>query len=267
METFDSLSASLLEYLSENGVKATEVRNHIAALPTALIREAGSILDKDADRLDEKKTLTGLYTFLNQSMWNFLDYHLLEYVIKKFGGDSLKSRMKQYVCKLEAFENHTSIHDLMEFWLGQGRTPVGFSEAALKIDRDPKHCTVAELNALRQKLCVQFWPRLSDCAKFIMHHSRHWNGCYFVVWVYPSGLTAEFEKVYPLGLTAALEEAISKSTTLTLLKESKVISLSVDNKPLFVDTESSTPGKACRAQYNYLRMGGHFVRLKIKTGV
>ena len=82
----------------------------------------------------------------------------------------------------------------------------------------PKHCTVAELDAIRHKLCVQFWPRLSEYARFVMHNKKLMGGCFVFVWIFPSDLTTE------------LEVAISKPPTLAVLED---LSLSINNKVLY----------------------------------
>lgn len=230
-EAFHALSVSLLEYLEDKSIKPNEIRRHITQLPVSLIKESGEVVDRVADKLEKKETLTGLFTFLNVCMWNFMDYHLLEYIVKIFGGENLKRRMKQYVSELEMFERHTSVYDLIECWPGQDRMPVESSEASLKVEIDPKLYTVAELNHLRQKLSMQFWPRLSECAKFAMRHSTHRGGCFVVVWTFPSDLTIE------------LEEAVSSPTTRAVFKENRVQSFSVQNKELYVDLDISTPGR------------------------
>jgi hypothetical protein len=234
---FHAISLSLLDCLEETGVKPSQVRKHIAILPTSLFKEAGQAIDEVADKFESKRTLTGLFSFLNATLWNFIDYHLLKYVIERFGSVFLKMHMDQYVQDLEVFESHISVHDLIEFWPGQDNMPKKYSEASVKIDKDPKVCTLAELNVIRQKLFVAFWPPLSEYAKLVMHFKKFLNGCFVVVWVLPSYLATELAK------------AINSLEVQALLEENQVLSLSVQNKVLYVGpsqiTRESSP--ACKS--------------------
>jgi hypothetical protein len=219
-EAFHGLSATLLEGL-EGRVKASEVLRHLPIVPIEKAIEA-----------DDEEALNALHMFLNASMWNFLDYHLLEHIIKEFGSESLKLSMQRYVQDLDEFKINTTMRDLMECWPGQVKMPSQYCEVILKIDKDPSFCTVAELSDLRRELCIQFWPRLSEYAQFILLHRRQWED--LVMWRFPSELTSELEK------------ALDKPKTHALLRESHVLSLSVQNKYLYVGTETPTPGKSIK---------------------
>ena len=77
------------------------------------------------------------------------DYHLLRHIIDEFGSKDLKKHMSQYEHDLKVFKSRTSIVDLLECWpAGQDMMPKNYSEVMGKIDEDPKHYTVAELDAI-----------------------------------------------------------------------------------------------------------------------
>ena len=169
---FRDLSASLFEQLQDLDIKVIEIRKYIANLPFSLVKEVGLSVVRAADKLKNKETLAGLYFFLNESMWNFLDYHLLQYLVERFGSGDLQKYMEQYVDDLVKFKSDISVHDLVKCCLND-TPPEECSEVSLKTDTDPKACSVTELDTLRKELPVQFWPSLSDFAKFIvMDHSN-----------------------------------------------------------------------------------------------
>lgn len=192
---FHSITKSLLDELRKKSIKATDIGDHIAILPLSLMQESYTTTSLVADELEDKRTLTGLLHFLNGCVWNFIDYHLLEYVIAEFGSEHLKQRMKQYVMDLERFESHTTVYEFIEHWPGRQLKPPNFDELTVKINKDPYSCTLKELNDFRQSLCVEFWPRLSEYAQFIMYHYKHSEGCFIVTWILPSDLALELEKL------------------------------------------------------------------------
>lgn len=232
-ETFNEMEVSLLDYLEERGMKATDVRKYISVLPLTLIQES-HMCTKQADKLEEIKTLTGLFNFLNKCVWNFVDYHLLEYVVSKFGSSSLKQCMKQYIQDLREFQSHTTVYDFMQCWPGRQIKPPKYDDVTVKLDKDPKSCTVKELNDIRQNLCVEFWPRLSDYAKFVMYHYKHAEGCFVVTWLLPSDLASELIE------TASKPESHAFRT---FFMQNQIIFVSVRGREIYVDETMVTPGK------------------------
>lgn len=96
-DMFHSIEVSLLDDLDKRGVMVNEVRNRIATLPLLPNKESYASIKPFADELEDYKTLTGLFNFLNAFVWTYVDYHLLEYVVAEFGSEHLKERVKQYV--------------------------------------------------------------------------------------------------------------------------------------------------------------------------
>ena len=183
----------LLKELQNNGVKATDIIQHISFLPLPLIPECYRSTKESFDELEKQKTLAGLFHFLNGQVWNFIDYHLLEYVISEFGSQRLKQCMEQYAADLKEYKNHATVHEFMQFWPRQ--KPPNYDDITVKLDKDPKQYTMRELDEFRQSLSVKFWPRLSDYAKFVTYHYSHAEGSFIVTWILPPGLVSEFEAV------------------------------------------------------------------------
>ena len=183
----------LLNELQKNGANATDIIRHISLLPLQLIPECYRSTKKSFGELEKQNTLAGLFHFLNGQVWNFIDYHLLEYVISEFGSQHLKQCMQQYAIDLKEYKNHATVHEFMHFWPRQ--KPPNYDDITVKLDKDPKLYTMRELDEFRQRLSVEFWPRLSDYAKFVTYHYSHDEGSFIVTWILPPGLVSEFEAV------------------------------------------------------------------------
>ena len=185
---------SLLEELQQNGVEVIKVRNHISVLPLELIQECYRSTEESSDELEKRKNLSGLFGFLNAHVWNFIDYHLLEYVISKFGSTHLKQRIKQYAMDLKEYNSPATVQEFMQFWPA-GKKPPNYDDINMKLNEDPNSYTMRKLDELRRNMNVEFWPRLSDYAKFVTFHYSTSGGCFEVTWILPPGLVPEFEAV------------------------------------------------------------------------
>lgn len=228
-DTFYAISQSLFRHLEDAHVHPRDVRTHLTVLNSKmLMKEASAIVDKAARELETKGTLTGLFNFLNSCVWNFMDYHLMEYVIKEFGNEELRRRMAQYIRDLQVFESHTTVSQLIEVWSEQDLAPEDCEDATVKIDKDPTRVTVSELNMFRKKLRVEFWPRLSEYASHVLHHCKLRTGCFVVTWKFPSSLRLE------------LEEKACKAHD--FFERNKVLSFSIGNKEVYVNKSKFTPG-------------------------
>ena len=115
-------------------------------------------------------------------MWNIIDYNLLEYIINKFGSGSLKESMKGYVSKLEGFRQNTSVYQFTKWWPGRSQKFPDYIEVRMKVEQDSESYTLEDLNKIRQGMCKNFLPPLSEYAVF---HYKHRLGCFMITWIMP----------------------------------------------------------------------------------
>ena len=220
----------LLKELKQSGEKAADIIDHISLLPLPLIPECYRSTKESFDELEKQKTLTGLFHFLNGQVWNFIDYRLMEYVISEFGSQRLKQCMEQYAIDLKEYKNHATVHKFMQFWPTRQKPP-NYDDITVKLDKDPKLYTMRELDEFRQSLSVEFWPRLSDYAKFVTYHYSHAEGCFQVTWILPPGLVTEFEAVArsPKGQAFFVQNLVLSVVTRVSESEAREIMIAVHN--------------------------------------
>ena len=209
---FHTIYQSLCQHVDPGDVRA-----HLTLLDSMLLKEASAIVDTVSDKLETKGTLT---KFPNSSLWNFMDYHLMEYIIEKFGSEDLKSDMTQYKRDLLTFENGTTIFQLIQIW---DFAPKDDPTATVKIDKDPKCVTVSELDMLRKKFCGEFWPRLSKYASHVLHNCKLMIGhsCFILTWSFHSGIRSQ------------LEEKARKAQCHGFFVRNKVLSFSIGNEEVY----------------------------------
>ena len=227
-DTFHGIVLSLLEHLEEDGVKVAEIKKHITILH---LSQEPCMCTEQVDRLGKIESLYGLFHFLNTSVWNFMDYDLLDYVIARFGSNHIKQCMQQYITDLKEFKCRTTIHEFMECWPGRQKRLLKYDDLTVKFEKDPKCSTVKELDDFRQKMCVELLPRLSDYARFVMYHYKHAEGCFVITWILPATLATE------------LLAAAGRPSSYKFFAQHQILSVSVRGREVYVDEKMITPGK------------------------
>lgn len=183
---FCHLSSSVQDELNKKSIKVDLIRKHIFSLPYQLKREASNLVSEHAQSIRKKSDdLDRLFVYLDGTLWNFIDYQLLEHIIKEFGSSELKDKMSEYVSDLTQFQKSTTISQLIDNWPGRKEMPPLYSEVKAEIGLNPDLCTLEDLNKLRQELSNFFLPPLSDYA---LLHFRFSRGSVIVSWILPFDL-------------------------------------------------------------------------------
>lgn len=190
---FTSIVISLLNHLEEQGTKLIEIKNLMDFLPLHLKEELFVPIMRVGNELDEVKTVRKFFKILDECVWNFVDYHLLEHITMAFGSDKLKSRVEQYAAELAVFERETTVYDFVRCWPGRKKAP-NYNQGRAKIKQDSKSCTIKQLNEYRKILCEAFWPPLSEYARYVIYYNKIGDGCIEVIWSYPSQLTTMLQE-------------------------------------------------------------------------
>ena len=161
---FCSLSGSILEELNDRKIDVKQIRKHIMSLPYRLKREVSQPLIDHASEIRQKMDMDRLIMYLDATIWNFIDYLLLEHIIRQFGSQELRREMEKYLTDLTRFFKQTTVSQLIKYWPGRRETPPNYCELTIRINMDPDRCTLEQLNLLRKDVCKQFLPPLSEFA-------------------------------------------------------------------------------------------------------
>ncbi len=114
------------------------MRKHVFSLPLHLKKEFGNqICNSDKN----KRCMVKLFFYLDTMLWNFIDYALLEYIIKHHGSPAIQQEMKEYVSELFNFQQKTTIAELIENWPGRYHIPPTHCNVSAKIDLNPLYFT------------------------------------------------------------------------------------------------------------------------------
>ena len=192
---FRDLHACILKELKEKKtLDIQEVLHALTLLPTKLRNEYQKLILDKLPTLRSEESISELFLHLNP-LFSFLDYSLLEYIIKIFGSTSLKGKMKSYCSEVRKFMSRTTVQQLIDYWPCEEEIAPNISKMVATIEKDPQTCNLLELDAIRRKICIR--ARLFDviCAVVSVKDSHS----FIVTWGVPSVLAPDMIKSLKLA--------------------------------------------------------------------
>ena len=150
---FFSVVSSANDYLTE-----TLVPKKLQALKTRLIRLSLSGRYKKLHFLQEKKedirnaqNVGDIFDILDH-YWNYVDYSLLEYIVKTYCNGNVKREMKKYKRDLKKFEKATSVKDFTLALPNDRKFPSELSTLCAELKIDAAECTLHHVRKIKKAL-------------------------------------------------------------------------------------------------------------------
>ena len=139
---------------------------------------------------EKHETILGIWMNLSRYM-NFLNYEILQHILKKFKDDNLQKRMDKYIDKIQMFFKTTQLCDFLKCWPVRGKTPPEkelrkFLSA--KTNKDWNTCTLEELDCVRHNLA----KRLLIPA-FALDPADASPGCVSITYSIPPSLVTQLQ--------------------------------------------------------------------------
>ena len=180
---YDDLSYRIQAELEEKQTEIKRFRHTLTHLPLEIRHDHSEYIEEHLTKIEEADNIECLFHHLNL-YWSFLDYSLLEHIIKRHGSKDLKTKMRTYTKDITEFRKKTTLSQLSGCWSERVSLPPHFSQLTIKLDKDPTKCTVDEL-LLRFKtsLCKDL-----SLPQFTLVLVRIGEGCITTVWHIPTSL-------------------------------------------------------------------------------
>ncbi len=191
-DDFSSMASCLLRELDMKKCDVESVRSRLTILPERVNKEIFLSLPIE-ESSDNSSSIQVIFNFLNAKVWNFVDYHLLKFMVDTFGSDELKTQMSHYIEQLERFLMATPVSSFITCWEGHNTKPSqSYSEFEVKFTPENSEAfTMQTLNNFRRNIQAKFLPPLSEYA--VLHY-RHRFGCFIVTWILPSDFARHIEE-------------------------------------------------------------------------
>ena len=174
--------------IREKHTSVKKFRHTVILLPLSIKADHYHFLKENLLNINKAKSIKKIFMYLNL-YWNFIDYHLLEHIIREHGSDYLKVQMEVYVQDLTLFKRITTIGQicgLARRWYTRPDLPQHFALLSTKFKKDPSEYTLEELEHFRVSFCREF--SLSESAAMF---AGAIEGSLIILWHIPSSLVPE----------------------------------------------------------------------------
>ena len=111
-------------------------------------------LQKKKRKIIRAKGVQAVFDILDP-YWNYVDYSLLDYIVKKYCDSTVKKQMKKYKCKLHKFEKETSVKDYTLAVPDDRRFPQDLSALTATLNIDGEKCSLYSIRRIKESIAEQ----------------------------------------------------------------------------------------------------------------
>ena len=204
-----------LVMISQEAVNAktsnlNEFRTNITLqLPESIRSEVELSLMKKLSFIYDAKSIDTIFGILNLSIWSYLNFGLLQHIVKIYGDTQLQQEMDKYSTSVECFRKQTT---LKVFWKAQTDTkrcpdiPTEVRESLKRITfkhghLDPATTTLNDIEQYRKDLAREYsFPEFTVILEDID------KGCVATTWLVPPSLATKLADEIKRGNVSFLEQ-------------------------------------------------------------
>ena len=187
-DQFNNLRTRIMNELStKSDITVQVLLNQLTGLPLSLRREYESSIAKQMPSMRTETQVNELFIIHLNPLTSFIDYGLIEYVIKKFGSEGLRKDMRSYCSEMIVFMKETTIKQLINHLPGQPEIPPKFSLIEAKVGQNASECTLEQLNTIRKRYCSEV--KLSEIVFHLVAIVE--SNSFIVRWLIPSVLVSD----------------------------------------------------------------------------
>ena len=178
--------------MTKEQLPVDEFYQALAILPIAFRKEYESSIQQMLPPVKENDgnstSVVNSSAFLPFSpLFVFIEYHLLNHMISKFGSAELKNEMALYVEDVKVFMRDTKIGELIDHWPGCEVSDLNYAKLKVKFKDDPMMYTLERLNEFRRRFCSQV--KLSEFIFCLISLES-----FFATWIIPTAIVPELSK-------------------------------------------------------------------------
>lgn len=183
--TFESIQQDTMEELDRRGVKYKPFKHAVCSFGFNVKLNSFTSFKKVSGSVE----IEDVFSIWNKDMmWSFLDFNLLERLVKQYGTCEMKASMKQYSNWVVDFRQRTTVSRLMDIWgelWAEPNQPEEYEKCKqMIVDLNIKaaECTLQELERLQKHSCHKLLKGipLSEAALVLFKLK---SGCICLTWL------------------------------------------------------------------------------------
>ena len=191
---FDDLKHKIRECLESYKIAVQRVADALTSLPADDLEEHKQFLESHMTALFKAASHYELFGRMNLH-WDYLNYHLLDHLIRKFDLKEVKGEMESYKNDIQQFRKKTP---LTLFSRTQKRRhtkpPSEFKEMVAEFDW-PDDVTLEVVEQFRQEYACHY--RLHECAMMLAVVRQN---CFIVTWFIPESIVEKLKEKVPRAI-------------------------------------------------------------------
>ena len=182
-DQFDNVVHATKEDCERAGL--SEFQMIITGISTTLKLEHKPFLDKNITVISQATSVGDIFIPLNL-YWDYLNYGLLEHLVKKCGSEHCKQMMREFVLDVEHFMATTKMADFMSVYR-QVDIPPGFNQLVTRHNLDPEQTRLLTVKDFRKEFCRHYL--LHDFLTLIFSNVQ--SGSIEIVWLISSSVVKQ----------------------------------------------------------------------------
>ena len=111
-ERYDTLVVRVESLVKQKAKSVSEFRRKLTLLPSRMVNreELEQNLEKHLSVIYHADSIEEIFGLLNLRVWNYLNYHLLQYIAQVYGDVETNRMMEDYIATVEEFKSSTTLH-------------------------------------------------------------------------------------------------------------------------------------------------------------
>ena len=216
-EKLQAIKMDTLTELTESGVTLSQFRNRLSALPSSNRYEHAEFLESKFPLFEKAESFAGIFVHFSTYL-SFIDFSLLEDIIKHFGSAALKQRMNRYASEMREFRLNTTVKEVLPYLPHRKRKLLpDFSAMEVKLDIDiDAHTTLEDVDQWRKSFASDLLLSEFTLCLFRMEKSS-----LLIVWLIPSAIVPH------------VKEAFQKENNLSFILKHKILKLSINEESIY----------------------------------
>ncbi len=189
---FNGLAGKAFEYFNSNPIKIRAFKGKVANMSVTLRVSMFTLFEECFNGIDPQSQIADSWIKLC-SLWDFLNYELLEHVIETFiHNSSIKLDLQQYTEAIDRFCSSTKVHEFVQAWPFRMKKPTEakIKNMVAKTDRTWEQCTLQDIKETANSITQLF----SIPRPFLLLRNVE-EGCVSILWYIPPTVANHVESL------------------------------------------------------------------------